>query len=234
VRVRADDPTIAFTVGIVLVLAIAVPAAVILLFRNGWRVLPLAIGTIAGLIVGAALGDLRWSGLAPRLGTLERDIAGLEEKLDAIKKGLDDQAAKIIDLVSDARQTAAVLREQPTRPELQKAFADAREDLDEKLRPLASGSELNALRGMLEVLEKHVKAVKSQLDRLSLDKLAERLQTLEAAIAQAPSKDDLKQFPTKDDLTQLATKVGQLPTKGRFGRICNQGGPQQCSGRCLR
>jgi hypothetical protein len=222
VRVRADDPTIAFTVGVVLVLAIAVPAVVILLFRNGWRVLPLAIGTIAGLIVGAALDELHRSGLAPRLGTLEHDIAGLDQKLDAIKKALDDQAAKIIDLVSDARQTAAVLREQPTRPELQKAFADARQDLDEKLRPLASGSELNPLRGMLEVLEKHVKAFKSQLDRSSLDKLAERLQMLEAAVAKAPSKDDLKQFPTKDDLTQLATKVGQLPTKDDLGEFATK------------
>jgi hypothetical protein len=122
----AADPTIAITVGVVLVLAIAVPAAVVLLFRNGWRVLPLAIGTIAGLIVGAALGELHWSGLAPRLGTLEHDVAGFDQKLDAIKKGVDYQ---------------------PTRQELQKAFADARQNLDEKLRPLASGSELNALRG---------------------------------------------------------------------------------------
>ena len=53
---------------------------------------------------------------------------------------------------------------------------------------LASGSQLNALHGMLEALEKDVKAVKSQLGRSSLDKLAERLQTLEAAVAQASSK----------------------------------------------
>jgi hypothetical protein len=163
----AADPTIAITVGVVLVLAIAVPAAVVLLFRNGWRVLPLAIGTIAGLIVGAALGELHWSGLAPRLGTLEHGVAGFDQKLDAIKKGLDYE---------------------PTRQELQKAFADARQDLDEKLRPLASGSELNALRGRLEVLEEHLKAVKSQLDESSLDKLAESLKALQTAVAQRPPR----------------------------------------------
>lgn len=144
----AADPTIAITVGVILVLAIAVPAAIVLLFRNGWRVLPLAIGMIAGLIVGAALGELHWSGLAPRLGTLEHNFAGLEQKLDAIK-------------------------------------------------------------------------------------LAERLQKLEAAVAQGPSKDDLKQFPTKDDVKVLPTKedlrqlptredLRQLPTKADLGQFATK------------
>ena len=144
----AAHPTIAITVGVILVLAIAVPAAIVLLFRNGWRVLPLAIGMIAGLIVGAALGELHWSGLAPRLGTLEHNFAGLEQKLDAIK-------------------------------------------------------------------------------------LAERLQKLEAAVAQGPSKDDLKQFPTKDDVKVLPTKedlrqlptredLRQLPTKADLGQFATK------------